>query len=91
MRARATERPSLQLSLVLFAAAGSIVVYLMRVMNFSDALYLIPIIFCSFIAMIHIFWLPRKNYSEKHPIKDEIEEIAFGHDDQFYLVEDVDE
>lgn len=66
-------------------------VFLMNLLKFDDALYLIPIIFCSIIAMIHVFWLPRKNYSDSHPIKDEIEEIAFGYSDKFHLIEEEEE
>lgn len=64
--------------------------YLMQLRNFSDALYIIPIIFCSAIAIVHIFWLP-EIASAKQPICDEIAEIAFGYDDKFYLDETEDQ
>ncbi|EAR91653.2 MFS transporter (macronuclear) [Tetrahymena thermophila SB210] len=77
---------------VLFASSqlGSIVVYLMQIRQFNDILYLIPIAFCSLICLVHIFWIPNIQL-ENQPIRDEIPEIAFGHEDQFYLDETEDQ
>ena len=30
----------------------------MQLRNFNDILYVIPIAFCSLIAVVHIYWLP---------------------------------
>ncbi|KAL4455824.1 hypothetical protein ABPG74_003234 [Tetrahymena malaccensis] len=77
---------------VLFASSqlGSIVVYLMQIRQFSDILYVIPIAFCSLICLVHIFWIPNIQL-ENQPIRDEIPEIAFGHEDKFYLDETEDQ
>ena len=58
----------------------------MNINHTDDYIYIAPVIISIGAVLFSVSNLPETNV-EKQPIKDEIEEIAFGYDDDFFLEE----
>ncbi|EGR30153.1 major facilitator superfamily protein, putative [Ichthyophthirius multifiliis] len=70
-----------------FAQLGLIMIQFMSITQMNDFVLIVPIVFLNIVALFHFQWLPETNVENQY-IKDEIQEISFGQDDDFFLEED---